>query len=149
MQANLENRKPRIMAEINMTPLIDVALVLLIIFMVMTPYLVKSQLKIDLPKVKSAESDSSKELQLEIQVDKTGALALEGQPIILADLEATLRRRLTDPENQPVVIQADKEVAFEHVVGIMDVAKRIGALKIGVSVKPEVAAPPRGKKEKK
>jgi biopolymer transport protein TolR len=149
MKAGIENGKRRIMAEINMIPLIDVSLVLLIIFMVMTPYLVKSQLKVNLPKAKSGESDSSNEQQLEVQVERTGAITVNGQPVAPAEIEATLRRLLTDPVNQPVVIQADKDVAFEHVVVVMDAAKRIGASKVGVGVKQDVAPKPRKKEEEK
>ncbi len=146
MNADTSSGKKRIMAEINMIPLIDVSLVLLIIFMVMTPYLVKSQLKVNLPKAKSADSDSSKEEQLEIQVEKTGVISINGQPTAPADIEATLQRLLTDPANQPVIIQADKEVAFEHVVVVMDAAKHIGATKVGVGVKQDLEAKP-GKKD--
>ena len=138
----------QIMAEINMIPFIDVSLVLLIIFMVMTPFLVKSQLKVNLPKAKSADTEDKRQNPIEVQVQKNGAILIEGQPTAPEAVEATLKRLLPDPEHDPVVIQADKDVPFQHVVVVMDAAKSIGATKVGVGVKQELQRPSEPKKEK-
>jgi len=129
------NGKYRIMAEINMIPFIDVSLVLLIIFMVMTPFLVRSQLKLILPKSKSAEEDVQHNQPLKVQVDKQGTAYLDGQPVVADMLESRLRQAMTDIKNQPIVIEADKDVPFQYVVSVMDAAKAIGASKLAVSVK--------------
>ena len=128
----------KVMAEINMIPLIDVSLVLLIIFMVMTPYLVKTQIKIDLPKAKSSEQTKYSTTMVTVQVAKNGSIFIEGQPVEAAAVEGTLKRMLQDPEKQPLMIEADKDVPFQHVVVVMDAAKRIGAAKLGVTVKQDV-----------
>jgi biopolymer transport protein ExbD len=52
-------------------------------------------------------------------------------------LEGRLKQLLTDPESQPVVVEADKDVPFQHVVAVMDAAKRIGATKLAVCVKKQ------------
>jgi biopolymer transport protein ExbD len=156
MKTQDSNGKYRIMAEINMIPFIDVSLVLLIIFMVMTPFLVKSQLKVLLPKAKSADTDSSREQMVEVQVQKDGTILINGQAVLPGLVEDALKQLVVDPETQPVVIQADKDVPFQHVVVVMDAAKSIGATKVGVGVKQETlpkqpaATPkPAGKTEKK
>lgn len=131
------NGKYRIMAEINMIPLIDVALVLLIIFMVMTPFLIKSQIRINLPKAKLKETMPRPEQIMQIQLDAAGAVYIDGQSIAKDALEKRLRARLNDPQNQPVMIEADKEVKFQYVVTVMDTVKRLGVSKLGINVKPD------------
>lgn len=129
--------KHRIMNEINMIPFIDVALVLLIIFMVMTPFLVRSQLKINLPSTRKVEPDLTRKQTLTVQVDRAGTAYLNGLPVAPDLLEGRLKQLLTDPERQPVVVEADKDVPFQHVVAVMDAAKRIGATKLAVCVKKQ------------
>ena len=130
-----KNGKYRIMADINMIPLIDVALVLLIIFMVMTPFLIKSQIKINLPKAKLKEAAPRPEQILQIQLDTAGNVFIDGQTIAKDTLESRLKSRLTDPQNQPVMIEADQDVKFQHVVTVMDVVKRLGVSKLGINVR--------------
>ena len=129
------SEKYRIMSEINMVPLIDVALVLLIIFMVMTPILVKSQIKINLPSA-GAPRETGPVQGVTILVDQSGKVYLNNREVPDEQLSGELKRLVTNPETQPVVIEADKSVQFEHVVRVMDIAKRLGILKINVSVKP-------------
>ena len=124
--------KHRIMNEINMIPFIDVALVLLLIFMIMTPLLVQSQLKINLPTLKKVEPEKPHKT-LTVQVDRVGTAYLSGMPVAPDLLEGRLKQLLADPE-QPVVVEADKDVPFQHVVTVMDAAKRVGAKKLAVSV---------------
>ena len=118
-----------------MIPLIDVALVLLIIFMIMTPFLVRSQLKINLPSSSNASEETRRHRTLQVQVDRLGTAYLDGQAVPGDLLEARLRQELTDPELQPVVIEADKDVPFQYVVTVMDTAKKVGAVKLAVCVK--------------
>jgi biopolymer transport protein ExbD len=140
------NGKSRIIAEINMIPFIDVALVLLIIFMVMTPFLVKSQLKVNLPKAESVDQAADEKDMIDVQVDKDGVISVNGQTVAPDMVEDVLRKVLLDVENQPVVIHADREVHFQAVVTVMDAAKKIGVAKLGVGVKQELQAPPDKKK---
>lgn len=140
------NGKYRIMAEINMIPLIDVALVLLIIFMIMTPFLIKSQIKINLPKAKLKENIPRPEQILNIQLDSSGAVYLDGQTVATDALEQRLRGRISDPEHQPVMIEADKDVKFQYVVTVMDAVKRIGVTKLGINVRHDL---PAGKQDTK
>jgi len=134
------SEKYQLVAEINMIPFIDIALVLLIIFMIMTPFLVKEQIKIDLPRTKSSSTPVDEHRLLQVEVAKNGAIYVDGTSVPDDGVYEAIRGRLTDPENQPVVIAADRDVAFEHVVVVMDAAKRCGAKKLGVSVKQEGGA---------
>ena len=130
-----KNGKYQIMAEINMVPMIDVALVLLIIFMVMTPFLIKSQIKINLPRAKLKEAVPRPEQILQIQLDTAGNVFIDGQTVAKEALENRLKARLADPQNQPVMIEADQDVKFQHVVTVMDVVKRLGVSKLGINVR--------------
>ena len=129
--------KYEVMAEINMIPFIDVALVLLIIFMVMTPYLVKEQIKINPPKIKSTGADVNKHELVQIDVTREGSYYVNGEATSVEGIFEFVQRHLKDPENQQVVVAADKDVVFDRVVQAMDAAKRAGATKIGVEVKHE------------
>jgi len=134
--------KYEVMAEINMIPFIDVALVLLIIFMVMTPYLVKEQIKINPPKIKSHGADVNKHDLVQIDVTREGSYYVNGEATSAEDVFAVVQRRLKDPENQQVVVAADKDVVFDRVAQAFDAAKRAGATQIGVEVKHEGDAAP-------
>jgi len=140
------NGKYQIMAEINMVPMIDVALVLLIIFMVMTPFLIQSQIKINLPKAKLKEAVPRPEQILQIQLDTAGTVFIDGQTVAKDALENRLKSRLPDPQNQPVMIEADQDVKFQHVVTVMDAVKRIGVSKLGINVRRD---PGRGQTKNK
>ena len=133
-----------VVAEINMIPFIDVALVLLIIFMVMTPYLVKEQIKINPPKINSHGADVNKHELVQIDVTREGSYYVNGEATSAEGIYDVVQRRLKDPENQQVVVAADKDVVFDRVVQAMDAAKRAGATKIGVEVKHEGEGPTAG-----
>jgi len=129
--------KHRIMSDINMIPFIDVSLVLLLIFMIMTPLMVRSQLKINLPSTKDSQRDLTRKETIQVQVDRAGTAYLSGMPVAPDLLESRLRQLLIDPANQPVVVEADKDVPFQFVITVMDAAKRIGAAKLAVCVKKQ------------
>lgn len=149
MNVTKRNGKYRIMAEMNMIPLIDVALVLLIIFMVITPSLIKSQIKINLPKAKLKAAVPHPEQILQIQLDIRGNVFIDGQAIAKDTLESHLRTRLPDPQNQLVMIEADRDVKFQHVVTVMDAIKRIGVSKLGINVRHDRPATGRRQEKKK
>ncbi len=135
MKTASSSDKYQIVAEINMIPFIDITLVLLIIVMVMTPFLVKEQIKINLPATKSAHDPVDSKRLVQIDVTRDGVIRVDGTSVTDDGVYEAIRSRLTDPENQPVVIAADRDVPFEKVVVAMDAAKRCGAKRMGVSVK--------------
>lgn len=122
-----------LVAEINMIPLIDVSLVLLIIFMVLTPVLVRSQIAVNLPQAETAEVPSTTESVILVQIDRSGAVTIDGQPVAAADLQVAFEAVLQGRSDLQVVLQADRDVAFQYVVGVMDAAKKGGASRMGVA----------------
>ena len=128
------NRAGTPMAEINMIPLIDVSLVLLIIFMVMTPFLVQQQIRVNLPKSVTATEASDRPIVVLVQ--REGAMSLNGRAVSASLLETELQRLVLAEPDRPVVIQADKDIALQKVVTIMDLAKRLRVSRLGISVEP-------------
>ena len=116
------------MADINMTPLIDVMLVLLVIFMVTAPLMV-SALRVDLPK--AAGSASTSPAILALAVDKAGQIFVDEQPVELGALSDTLRvSALRNPATE-VQLRADSSVPYGHIVELMGMAQKAGLNRIG------------------
>ncbi|HBE88914.1 MAG TPA: hypothetical protein DDW67_07220 [Elusimicrobia bacterium] len=130
------HEKNRIIAEMNMIPLIDVALILLIIFMVMTPFLVQSQLQVSLPK-SSSPAAPSEENAITVQLTESGAAIVEGKRVNMSGLEKELMLRLGKSRKKAVLVQADKDVKIAKVVEALDIAKKLGAGKVGIGVMHE------------
>lgn len=136
MKTEVNNGGYRIMAEINMIPFIDVALVLLIIFMVMTPFLIRAQIKVNFPDASGKVDAVDDRESVIVQVDRNGTIFMDGKPVPPADISASLRRHIKDPKKQPLQIEADRDTAFQHVVVVLDAGKQVGVAKMGVCVKP-------------
>ena len=121
-------------AEINMIPLIDVSLVLLIIFMVMTPFLVQQQVKVNLPK--SVAGSEAPDRPIVVSIQKQGDMNLNGKAVSISTLESELKPLLGPQRDRAVMIQADKDIALQFVVAVMDIAKKLQVSKLGISVEP-------------
>jgi biopolymer transport protein ExbD len=132
----VHTKKSGIFAEINMIPLIDVSLILLIIFMVITPFLVQSQIQVNLPKASSGAKTADEEV-LKVQISAGGEVAVDGKKVNFQRLEKELILRFSKSYKKTVLVEADKSVAVEKVVTVLDIAKKLGAGKIGIAVKPE------------
>ncbi|MDD5657238.1 MAG: biopolymer transporter ExbD [Elusimicrobia bacterium] len=130
----------RAFAELNLIPLIDISLILVIIFMVLTPILVQSQLTVKLPKAATG-SAAAPDATVKVLLSRTGAVLVEGQPVKWNRLERELILRLPKSGQKTVLVQADRSVPIEKVVAVMDAAKRLGAGKLGIGVAQEDAAP--------
>ncbi len=125
--------KKRIIADINMIPLIDVALILLIIFMVITPFLVQSELKVSLPESSSAaRKDEGKTIT--VQILRNGKVLIGGKKISFSRLEKELVLRMSRSYSKNVIVQADRRVNIQKVVTALDIAKKLGAKKVGIGV---------------
>mgnify|MGYP001766001498 CR=1 FL=1 len=119
-----------------MIPLIDVSLMLLIIFMVLTPFLVQSQIQVSLPKASTGIKGGDENV-LKVQLSAGGELAVDGKPVRMQSLEKELMLRFAKSYKKTVLVEADKSVPVERVVAVFDAAKKLGAGKIGIAVKPE------------
>ncbi len=127
-------RGRRAVNEINMVPFIDVMLVLLIIFMVTAPMISPSV--IDLPSVGKANKQPDKVLQVVIQKDESLELVADGQTrkLMLGGVAEAVKNAQGNEGNTAVVISADRNVKYEHVVKVMDTLQRAGIQRVGLSV---------------
>ena len=132
MTSRKSGRRHGPIVDINMVPLIDVSLVLLIIFMVMTPFLVQQQIKINLPKAISGHETPDRPIV--VVLDKDGGVRVNDKAVAVSLLESELSGILKSDAARPVVIQADKDIALQRVVSVMDIAKRLSVVKLGISV---------------
>jgi len=129
----MAHKQRTVMAEINMVPFIDITLILLIIFMVMSPLLVQMQLSVDLPKAKAINTTAEDDV-IRIEVLKSGAILLADKKISPAALERELVLRMGKANKKTILVQADKEVPIQTVVDVFDTAKKLGAAKLGIWV---------------
>jgi biopolymer transport protein TolR len=117
------------MSDINMTPLIDVMLVLLVIFIITAP-LMTSAIKLELPKTEAAKPvDAPKSVS--IIVDKTGQIFLNDQVVSLTQLAESLSKTAQMSKDTEVQLRADEAVPYGKVVEVMGVAQKAGLNRIG------------------
>jgi biopolymer transport protein TolR len=134
-----KRERERIISEINITPLTDVMLVLLVIFMVTTPFIMQGNIKINLPSAK-APSDEMLEDNIVAAVSQDGKMYLNGNEVaddaaMLAQLKALIEKS----GNKRVIIEGDKSALHGAVVKIMGIAKEAGADKLAISTIPDTA----------
>ena len=129
-------KRRRLIAEMNLVPLIDVSLILVIIFMVLTPILVHHQLTVRLPHAVSGESAPS-DTAVTVQITKSGVVTVEGAAVHWENLERELTLRLPKSAGKTLLVQADRGVPVEKVVTVLDIAKRLGVGRLGVGVTPD------------
>lgn len=131
-----------VVAEINITPLTDVFLVLLIIFMVTSTALVESEvasragMKVVLPKANAAGPVSQRRSDPVLTVTRANEVYLGSRKIELANLEGEIRKALTESGSETLLIRGDKNVYLGSAVDIMSVAKKAGASKIAILTAP-------------
>lgn len=120
---------------INVTPLVDITLVLLIIFMVTTTYIVKPSIKVDLPRASTGEK--TKRSTVSVVLTRREQLFLNGERTTAADLEAFVRHEAqTNPDVQ-AVISADTGLVYGRVIWLIDLIKRAGVRRYALNIKYE------------
>ena len=121
-------------AQINVTPLVDVMLVLLVIFMVTAP-IIQQGVTVDLPKTR-ASALNSQEDPLVVGVTKDGTVYLNDNPIALADLRNKLVAIAQSTADRAVLLRADRSVPYGEVVGVIGAIKEAGINKLGMVTEP-------------
>lgn len=129
-----EPRQRRFMAEINVIPLVDVVLVLLVIFMVTAPMLYRG-MDINLPT--SASNTIKPEMRKVLTIEKDQRLYLDKDPISVAQLERKLRALKEEHPDVSLYLRADRDVPYGIVVQVMDGVKKAGIEKLGMVTDPE------------
>jgi len=128
-----------LMSSINITPFVDVVLVLLVIFMVTAPMLIKDILELNLPKTISGDGQVVETLG--IAINRDGNILLNGQITDDAGLQEAARTALAkNPESQ-AILSADKDVVYGRVVKVIDLLKTSGLNKFAVQIEREEKSP--------
>jgi biopolymer transport protein TolR len=127
-------------AQINVTPLVDVMLVLLVIFMVTAPIL-QQGVSVDLPKTRAAGLNSQED-PLVVGLTKDGTLYLNDNPIALADLRGKLVAIGQASPDRALLLRADRSVPYGNVVGVIAAIKEAGINKLGMVTEPAPDAAP-------
>ncbi len=119
-------------AAINVVPLVDIILVVLIIFMVTAPLVLKPTIDINLPKASSGEASAPTPLNIAVRSD--GAISLNGQASTLADVTAYASKIAAEKPDTAAILQADRSVTLETLTSIIDVVKSAGIKKVAFSI---------------
>ncbi|HIJ20980.1 MAG TPA: protein TolR [Deltaproteobacteria bacterium] len=134
MYTNQGGNNRRLMSEINVTPLVDVMLVLLIIFMVAAPMMIQG-VDVSLPKTATRNIKTQDE-PLMLTVNKNGQIFLESHQIELANLETKVKNIFENRREKEVLLRADKDVSYGFVIEVIARVKRAGIDKLGMVTEP-------------
>jgi len=129
-----ESSQDGLMAEINITPLTDIFLVLLIIFMITTSAMVESAAKVNLPKASQTVQEAR---GLTVSVTADNKIFVNQMQVDVSQLESTLRDLLADDPKKLVILQGDQSVMLGEAVRVMDICKRAGAQSISIAAQKE------------
>jgi len=121
------------LAEINITPLVDVVLVLLVIFMITAPVL-QSGIEVSVPKTRTVREIT--EQRVVLTIDREGGIFLGDTPINIHDIAPRLRQPGTDPSKQVIYLRADQRVTFGIFASVMDAVKQAGITNISIVTQP-------------
>lgn len=116
---------------INVTPLVDIMLVLLIVFMVTAHFAAQSGIKVNLPKAATAQAPASASLM--VSADRGGALRLMGQTVDLNGLKANLARESKRDPGVRVTLAADGGLAYRQVIELLDAIKQAGVTRVALA----------------
>lgn len=126
--------KTRLMSQINVTPLVDVMLVLLIIFMVTTP-MMQEGVDVNLPKVEASNISSSDE-PLVITITRDRRITLNGRAFGASELKSKIESIRKSAGNKTVLLRADEAVPYGYVMEVMADIRKAGVEKVGMVTEP-------------
>jgi biopolymer transport protein TolR len=121
------------LADINITPLVDVVLVLLIIFMVTAPVL-QSGIEVAVPKTRTVKEIT--EERMVISIDKQQRVFLGNDAININEIGLALRKKVRDPQHQSIFLRADEDVPFGAFATVMDAVKSSGISNVSIVTQP-------------
>ena len=142
-----EGGEDAIVAEINITPLTDIFLVLLIIFMVTSTALVEHEVqnrtgvRVSLPNAQAAGPLTQKKDDPILTLTQQGDLYIGNKKVAIPDLETAIRDALKEKNSETLLLRGDQSVLLGKAVDVMSVAKRAGAAHLGIITAPKVGAP--------
>jgi len=129
-QKSSDNDDP--IAEINIVPFVDIILVVLIIFMVTTPFIVKPSININLPKAASGTDTAPSQLTVTVAAD--GRVLLNGKESTDEEISAFAKSAIASKPDTQAIISADKDVPHGRVIGVIDLIKTAGITKFAITI---------------
>jgi biopolymer transport protein TolR len=130
---NSQGRTQTSLSEINVTPFVDVVLVLLIIFMVTAPIL-QSGIEVNVPHTRTVKEITQE--RLVISIDKQQRVFFGNDPVNIHEIGARLRQKIRDPQNQSIFLRADENVPFGAFATVMDAVKQAGITNVSIVTQP-------------
>jgi biopolymer transport protein TolR len=128
-RTNRRSRRQRTaLHDLSMTPLIDTALTLLIIFMVATPVL-QNAIKVTLPRGNAKEDASNQQTELIVFIDKDGDFYINKEKILKADLIPHIKKSVGNDQEKTVYVKADRAISYGTVIELVDDIKYVGGIK--------------------
>jgi len=121
------------LSEINIVPLVDVVLVLLVIFMITAP-IIQSGIEVELPKTRTVREIHDE--RLVITIDRAQRVYLGNEPVNLRQLGQVVRARLADPARQAVYVRCDESVPFGSFAMVADELRQVGIQNVSVVTEP-------------
>ena len=119
-------RKPAALVDISMTPLIDTALTLLVIFMITTP-MIQNAIRVNLPRGQAQEGSADRQ-ELVVYIDKDGSLFFNGIKMEDKKLIDTIKARVGEQKDKMIFVKADQVVSYGRVLELVDKIKVIGGI---------------------
>lgn len=133
MAAKASSSDSNTIVEINVIPLVDIVLVVLIIFMVAAPLVMKPKIDINLPSSSTAQNDTDKS-RMKVVLGKKGELFVDNQAVSLEGLTAESKKRVAANPNTAALLVADKDSTLEMVTQLVDAIKTGGVQKVAFSI---------------
>ena len=134
VKRNSIKREPTL-SEINVTPMVDIMLVLLIVFMVSAP-MMRHESEISLPKASSSNIGSKSEAQITLSINRKKVIKLGKNVVDKKDLIKTLKKTLSEKNNLKIFVEADEKVPYGFIAIIISNIKKAGFNKIGLVTTP-------------
>ncbi|MCC6545071.1 MAG: biopolymer transporter ExbD [Nitrospirae bacterium] len=125
----MQDRKDRLLSDINMVPFVDIVLVLLIIFMISAPLMYRG-IDVDLPK--SSVNTIKQEQRIMLIVDRFGNIYVDDRKVPMGGIESAIRQKSYDGAEVTVYLKADRSVPYGTIVSVMDKVKGMGIDKLGM-----------------
>lgn len=129
-------RRRRAMADINVTPLVDVMLVLLVIFMITAPVL-KDGIDVDLPKAQGGTSGGKSAAPFSVVIDKESRVHCAGRTLMPADIAVELPKLLKGHEKETLTLKAQRNLPYDSVVRVIAIVRQAGIQGISIAVDKE------------
>lgn len=119
-------------SEINMTPFVDIVLVILVIFMATATFVAQGKIAISLPKVSTSSDTSKAQNPTIITIDKEGKLYLNDKQSTLQEIDEYLYKNSQTSQDQNVILRSDTKTYFEYVVSVIDICKKHNISKFAI-----------------